>query len=111
LEWIEFIGEEEDGPDMVPDFRPDFDAAVGPRLKGWSLAVTATLRYGFVPSGTQVGDSVAVILGSSVLFVLHPHPSGMWQLVGSCYFWHIMAGELVDFMQRQGHEPGLIALR
>lgn len=62
--------------------------------------MTDGLQYGLVPAGTQVGDSVAIVFGSCVPFVLHLRHLDMWELVESCFFRHITGegGEFVMLM-------------
>ncbi|RYP17456.1 hypothetical protein DL765_004502 [Monosporascus sp. GIB2] len=93
LAWIEYIDDEDVGHNPMPDFSIDFHSLLFPRLYGWKFAMTEGLQYGFVPSGTQVGDSVAIIFGSE----LGPNsgaylneanvlePAWQWSFFGSNY--------------------------
>jgi hypothetical protein len=84
-------------PGELPNHVLDFLAIYDPgRQRGWKLAVLSNQHYGLVPSGAHQGDMIVVVKGSSVPFVLREAEGGTWKLVGSCYFFRIMAGEVVQ---------------
>lgn len=63
----------------------------------WSvIAVLADGRLGRVPHGVQSGDRVVLLTGGQLPFLLRPvtKPEGGYQVVGPCYFYGIMDGEL-----------------
>ena len=49
----------------------------------------------FLPGATQAGDSIALLQGGKVPFVLRPHGKN-WQLIGEAYVHGIMEGEAWD---------------
>jgi hypothetical protein len=53
------------------------------------------IDYGLGPSCAQVGDVLTVLCGASVPYILRPNGEG-WLLVGSCYTWGLMRGELFE---------------
>ncbi|KAG8533932.1 uncharacterized protein KY384_001673 [Bacidia gigantensis] len=68
------------------------------------FAITQRGYMGLVPSLTQPGDTIALILGSSVPFVLRPNPptrhvqgKETTKLIGDAYIHGIMDGEGMDF--------------
>lgn len=50
-------------------------------------------RIGLVPSLTEVGDRVCVILGWDTPLILRPTTTGHWLVVGSCYCHGLMNAE------------------
>ncbi|KAH6638440.1 hypothetical protein C7974DRAFT_391607 [Boeremia exigua] len=59
---------------------------------------------GIGPSDTQPGDTVAVIPGGGVPYVIRPNRSG-WTLVGESYVQGIMNGEVVA-----GYSDGAVVM-
>lgn len=57
------------------------------------LCKTEAGRLGQIPYGTEVGDVVAIFLGSDVPFVLRKHED-TYRLVGACYINGAMDGHL-----------------
>ncbi|KAK1674168.1 heterokaryon incompatibility protein-domain-containing protein [Colletotrichum godetiae] len=66
-------------------------AAASPRR----FSRTTAGRLCLVPREAKVGDSVCLLLGSEVPFVIRPTRSGMYELIGDAYVSGIMDGEAV----------------
>jgi hypothetical protein len=60
-----------------------------------SFVVTEAGRLGIGPSDSRVGDSVAVIPGGGVPYLLRPDGAA-WTFVGEAYINGIMSGEMVE---------------
>jgi hypothetical protein len=60
-----------------------------------TLAVTELGYLGLVPTGTQEGDCICILLGAGVPFVLRPDGDN-WRLVGESYFYGLMKGEAIS---------------
>jgi hypothetical protein len=71
-----------------------------PAMGKWSEArrfcTTSNRRLAQVPCGTESGDAVCIILGAAVPYVLRPHKSGKWEIIGECYVDGIMNGEAIE---------------
>jgi hypothetical protein len=67
-------------------------------IRGRVLFVTSTGWIGLAPHGTQEGDLIYVILGSSVPYVLRPRKdeAQAFELVGEAYVQGIMNGEALE---------------
>ncbi|KAK3385636.1 heterokaryon incompatibility protein-domain-containing protein [Podospora didyma] len=103
LAWIGYIDINDVKDDLADDpvaSSHDFHFMAQKRLRGWKLAVLANRHYGLVPSGAREGDTVAILFGSCVPFVLRPGADEeTWSVIGSCYFFHIMRGEIWNLMR------------
>ena len=64
------------------------------------FAYTKRGWMGIVPVGTQIGDSVAVLLGGQMLYVLHSNGAGKdrFRLVGEAYLHGMMDGEAMEMV-------------
>jgi hypothetical protein len=67
------------------------ESAVGRRF-----AATDNGLIGLVPEEAQVGDSIVVIQGSEVPFILRPYKKKWYLIIGECYIYGIMDGERYD---------------
>jgi YD repeat-containing protein len=67
-------------------------------IRGRILFVTSTGWLGLAPHGTQEGDLIYVILGSSVPYVLRPRKdeAQAFELIGEAYVQGIMNGEALE---------------
>ena len=69
-----------------------------------SARSTFATRYGFVglgPPNIQNGDSVVILFGADVPFILRQE-GDHYKLVGDCYVHGIMQGELINLLDRNG---------
>ncbi|KAH9868802.1 hypothetical protein J1614_007876 [Plenodomus biglobosus] len=62
---------------------------------------TAEGRIGLCPRETRPGDSIAILYGGSVPYVLAPMIDGKWKFIGECYVEGIMFGEAKDFQKHE----------
>lgn len=72
-----------------------------------SFFITNDGYMGLAPPGTLAGDQVCVLLGCEVPLVIRRH-EGQYLLVGSCYVYRMMHGEILEDSKLQIQE---IALR
>lgn len=80
--------------DREVNARKSYTASLEGTLAGWKFVVTKRGFAGVVPALTRVGDTVAVMKGGCVPFVLRESGDGeRWRLVGECYVCGIMKGE------------------
>lgn len=88
-----------DESELVQDIdrRAQQTLILGP-TRGRVLFMTTTGYLGLGPHGTQEGDLIYVILGSSVPYVLRPDQDGTqaFQLIGEAYVQGIMQGEALE---------------
>jgi hypothetical protein len=84
--------DEEPERNMSPDIRWQILKA-SLLLQRRRLATTTLGSIGIVPTATQKGDIVAILIGSSVPVVLRPNGDTL-KVVGTCYVHGIMEGEL-----------------
>jgi hypothetical protein len=64
-------------------------------IRDRAIAVTECGYLGPVPEGTREGDSVCILLGAGVPFVLR-FDDGYWRLVGEAYIYGLMRGEALS---------------
>ncbi|KAK0932894.1 hypothetical protein LTR29_015527 [Friedmanniomyces endolithicus] len=119
LHWIYVYCEElEAGEVLYHDGRPHF-MSIMPRtygsfkkgvqvLKNWMrtcigrcIAFGKTQGLGLVPQTSCQGDIVCILHGSKVPVVLR-RVDGRYRLVGQCYWYGWMCGELVDWAENEG---------
>ncbi|KAK0257807.1 hypothetical protein LTS09_007421 [Friedmanniomyces endolithicus] len=119
LRWIYVYCEElEAGEILYHDGRPHF-MSIMPRtygsfkkgvqvLKNWMrtcigrcIAFGKTQGLGLVPQTSCEGDIVCILHGSKVPVVLR-RVDGRYRLVGQCYWYGWMCGELVDWAENEG---------
>jgi len=64
------------------------------------FVVTDNGMMGVVPAGSLSGDSVFVLLGGSVLYVLCVMEEDRYMLIGEAYFHGMMDGESMDLCDK-----------
>ena len=70
-----------------------------------SRLMTISRGYlGKVPNYTQLGDFIAVLYGCSDLLVLRFN-NGYYKIIGSCYVYGIMYGEVMEMVRNNEKEP------
>ncbi len=69
--------------------------AVGLTLSGRSFIAGEEGFMGVGPLGAEIGDSIYIIMGSEVPFILRVRDNGTFTLVGECYIHGIMDGEIL----------------
>ena len=57
------------------------------------IGVSQRGLYTLVPAETVVGDSIVIVQGSELPFILRPSGGGFWY-IGQCYVHGIMDGEV-----------------
>lgn len=73
----------------------------------YRFCVTDQGHFGLVPSGTEIGDQIAIIVGANVPFVVRSSVSTKdngqprWQLVGSAFCHGLMYGEALAAAKTQ----------
>jgi hypothetical protein len=72
-----------------------FGVLVGKACHERKFFTTADGRMGLCPRKTQIGDSIVVLHGGSVPYVLREIRPNVWKFVGECYVDGIMFGEAV----------------
>jgi hypothetical protein len=75
--------------------RLSYLTALQDTVHGWRFVVTKKGYVGTVPPRAQIGDTVAVMKGGCVPFILQKSDSrsGRFRLVGECYVHDLMNGE------------------
>ncbi|KEF61457.1 uncharacterized protein A1O9_03023 [Exophiala aquamarina CBS 119918] len=73
--------------------------ALSKTLRGWKLAILSRDLVSMVTVNAEVGDTVAIISGTRVPYVLRQVPSNdgtkLYRLVGECYVHGVMNGEFL----------------
>jgi hypothetical protein len=67
-----------------------------------SFVITSNGQMGIGPSGTRVGDTVAIVPGSGVPYILR-YQGSSWMLIGESYIHGLMDGEAI-----KSHRDGVI---
>ncbi|SPJ72129.1 related to heterokaryon incompatibility protein (het-6OR allele) [Fusarium torulosum] len=67
--------------------------------------LTDTGFIGLGPPDVRVGDSICVLLGGSVPYVLRQNSDDSWCYIGECYIHGIMDGEIVTKAVKSKTEP------
>ena len=57
------------------------------------LFITSSDTLGLGPAGMMSGDTVAILFGGNVPYILRPSEDGRWNFVGECYLDGYMEGE------------------
>lgn len=60
------------------------------------IFITTSGYLGLGPAGMMEHDSVVVLFGGHVPFVLRATDTGQWRLIGECYVYGIMNGEALE---------------
>lgn len=72
-----------------------FASAVGNLCRNRSFFVTNDGYFGLAPPGTQKGDVICVLLGCELPLIVRPMVD-TYLLVGSCYVYGMMLGEMLE---------------
>jgi hypothetical protein len=73
-----------------------FGVLVGKACHERKFFTTADGRMGLCPQDTEVGDSIVILYGGSVPYVLRDVGTDTWRFVGECYVDGVMFGEAVE---------------
>jgi hypothetical protein len=65
-------------------------------LEKRSLITTRTGYLGLAPKAVKPGDVVAILLGSNFPMVLRPYGNNLYHVVGECYIYGLMDGEVLS---------------
>lgn len=75
-----------------------YESLLKKNIQGWRFVVTKRKQCGIAPNGVKVGDSVGIIGGGEVPFILRKIPeSEEHQLIAGCYIHGMMNGESLAF--------------
>jgi hypothetical protein len=66
------------------------------RLMNRCLFITSSGHLGLGPASMMSGDTVAILFGGNVPYVLRPLGKNQWHFVGECYLDGCMDGEALD---------------
>jgi len=66
------------------------------RLMNRRLFITSSERLGLGPAGMMSGDTVAILFGGNVPYILRPSEDNRWQFVGECYLDGYMNGQAME---------------
>jgi len=61
-----------------------------------NMCVTSEGYLGRVPRGSEIGDTICILFGGCVPFVLRDTGDGYFKFIGECYIHGIMDGEAMD---------------
>jgi hypothetical protein len=78
--------------DQEESMHKSYASSLQETLDGWRFVITERGLAGIVPALSHVGDTVAVMKGGCVPFVLR-EDNEKWRLIGECYVHGIMKGE------------------
>lgn len=84
-----------------PVTKPSFSTMVDETVMALTMTklkfcVTENGRFAQVPFNSQSGDSICVLVGGEVPFVIRPTGRGTYTLVGECYVDGVMDGETLE---------------
>lgn len=100
-------------PSMVP--QGTLAAEVEKYALGRRFFITKGGRFGIGPKSMGFGDRVVVFFGSKVPFILRKYGPGAgrrgWQVVGECYVYGAMQGEVVKDWENGMVELGMISIQ
>lgn len=60
---------------------------------------TSDGRMGLCPRDTEAGDTIVILFGGSVPYVLRPTSNNQWRFIGECYIDGLMFGETQTFRE------------
>ena len=72
------------------------------RLMNRRLFITSSGHLGLGPASMMSGDTVAILFGGNVPYILRPLENKQWHFVGECYLDGYMDGEALD---NEGENP------
>jgi hypothetical protein len=74
------------------------------RLMNRRLFVTESGHLGLGPASMMSGDTVAILFGGNVPYILRPLENDQWHFVGECYLDGYMRGEALMGSDAKSHE-------
>ncbi|KAM0286870.1 hypothetical protein ACHAO9_007995 [Fusarium lateritium] len=79
----------------LPKDAMSYTAALNNDIKRWRFIITEGGLAGVVPHGAQKGDTIVILKGGSVPFILRPAAgyTQSFQLIGEAYIYGLMNGE------------------
>ncbi|GAW22121.1 hypothetical protein ANO14919_116560 [Xylariales sp. No.14919] len=87
----------QDGNGQRPSSMLNYSAVIDESIitcTSWlKFCITGHGRFGQIPSGSQPGDCVCVLVGGEVPFIVRPTGRGTYTFVGECYIDGVMDGE------------------
>ncbi|KAH6989738.1 heterokaryon incompatibility protein-domain-containing protein [Ilyonectria sp. MPI-CAGE-AT-0026] len=98
MKWAIDRAANHDGKDseILPSALATTYESIGRLTTTTKFCVTKNGRFGLLPPTSQPGDSICVLLGGEVPFVIRPTGSGTYNLVGECYIDGAMDGEALE---------------
>ena len=75
-----------------------FIEACEPGVKGTRFCVTQDGYMGLVPTRAAKGDTICVLMGGAVPFVIRGTENGQFRLLGECYVHGLMDGKALDMV-------------
>jgi len=66
------------------------------RLMNRRLFITSSCQLGLGPASMMSGDTVAILFGGNVPYILRPLANNQWHFVGECYLDGYMDGEAME---------------
>lgn len=84
-----------------------FQSSVTPLCSWRRFFVTRSSHMGIGPASMRRGDTIAVLFGSTMPFVLRPVDGtpGRYKLIGECYLQGIVDGELLERWKEHANSP------
>ncbi|KAH7014782.1 heterokaryon incompatibility protein-domain-containing protein [Ilyonectria destructans] len=82
--------------DILPNYLTTIEESIGRMAMTLKFCVTKNGRFGQLPVTSQPGDSICVLVGGEVPFVIRPTGRGTYTLVGECYIDGVMDGEALE---------------
>ncbi|KAI4861712.1 HET domain-containing protein [Hypoxylon rubiginosum] len=76
-----------------------------------SFFITVNGRMGIGPSDSQIGDTVSVIQGGCVPYIIRHHDKGKWIFVGESYVHGLMNGEAILALRHGKMQEEIFELR
>ncbi|KAI8631317.1 heterokaryon incompatibility protein-domain-containing protein [Xylariaceae sp. FL1651] len=67
-----------------------------PYLEGRQVIITNDFRLGLAPEEARVGDSIAIMPGGALPYILRSCHDNRWQLIGECYIHGCMDGQIAE---------------
>ncbi|KAI1119815.1 heterokaryon incompatibility protein-domain-containing protein [Nemania abortiva] len=99
MQWVAeraAIKPSEDGQQPTVSMR-NYSSVIDESIGGFAsllkFCITGQGRFGQIPSKSQPGDCICVLVGGEVPFVVRPTGRGTYTFVGECYIDGIMDGE------------------
>ena len=105
LEWVKLLEAVPGSPEAQRRKEIEAQTAVfkhdtAPRAYKRRFCVTKRGYFGFVPETTEIGDSLGVVCGAPIPFVLRAvdgqSSEGCYELIGDCYVHGLMYGQVLE---------------